>query len=112
MPTITDEQMQQMLSTTKPYTVLILKTGPKWESPGYRDIVREHGRRNFELRAQGVLSIVCPISDGSGTTGIGIFNASVEETQKIMDDDPGVKAGLFVYELHASRSFPGDSLPS
>ena len=112
MPTITDEQMQQMLSTTKPYTVLILKTGPKWESPGYCDIVREHGRRNFELRAQGVLSIVCPISDGSGTTGIGIFNASVEETQKIMDDDPGVKAGLFVYELHASRSFPGDSLPS
>ncbi len=31
--------------------------------------------------------------------------------QAIMDEDSGVKAGIFVYEIHASRSFPGDSLP-
>jgi hypothetical protein len=44
-------------------------------------------------------------------TGIGIFDASIEEVQKIMDEDPGVKAGVFVYEAYACRSFPGDSLP-
>jgi hypothetical protein len=112
MPTITDDDMRQMMTTTKPYTVVILKTGPQWNTPGFRDTVWEHGRRNFELRAQGLLSIVCPIADDSGVTGVGVFNANVEETQKIMDGDPGVKAGVFVYEIHASRSFPGDSLPA
>ncbi len=112
MPTITDDHMREMMTTTKPYTVVILKTGPKWDPNGSRDIVWEHGRRNFELREQGLLSIVCPIRDDSGTTGVGVFNATIEETKKIMDDDPGVKAGIFVYEVHASRSFPGDSLPS
>jgi hypothetical protein len=29
-----------------------------------------------------------------------------------MEDDPGVKAGVFVYEVHPCRSFPGDSLPA
>jgi hypothetical protein len=29
-----------------------------------------------------------------------------------MDEDPGVKAGIFVYEVHACRGFPGDCLPS
>jgi hypothetical protein len=33
------------------------------------------------------------------------------EVKKIMDEDPGVQAGVFVYEIHATRSFPGDSLP-
>jgi hypothetical protein len=28
-----------------------------------------------------------------------------------MDEDPAVKEGIFAYELHASRSFPGDMLP-
>jgi hypothetical protein len=74
-------------------------------------IIWEHGRRNFTLRADGVLSLVCPISDGSDVSGIGIFNAPAEEVKKIMDEDPAVKAGVFVYEVHVCRSFPGDSLP-
>ena len=111
MQTITDDYMQKMLATTKPYTVVILKTTSKRQEPDADKIVREHGRRNFALRAEGLLSIVCPVNDGSGVSGIGIFNTTVEETKKLMDDDPGVKAGIFTYEVHASRSFPGDSLP-
>ena len=53
-----------------------------------------------------------PIRDGSGVNGVGIFNATVAETRAIMDADPGVQAGIFVYELHPTRGFPGDSLPS
>ncbi len=78
---------------------------------GVKSIIWEHGRRNFELRAAGVLSIVCPVTDESEIAGIGIFNASIEEVSKLMDEDPGVKADVFVYELHPCRSFPGDSLP-
>jgi hypothetical protein len=28
-----------------------------------------------------------------------------------MGDDPGVAAGVFTYEVHSCRGFPGDSLP-
>ena len=111
MATITDEYMRQMLAKTRNYTIAILKAGPNKNREGAEKIIWEHGRRNFELRADGVLSIVCPVADGSDVSGIDIFNAPVEEVKKIMDEDPGVIAGVFVYEIHACRSFPGDSLP-
>lgn len=66
---------------------------------------------NFALRADGFLPIVCPVNDGSGLSGVGIFTTSVEETKKIMDEDPGVKAGVFTYEVHPCRGFPGSTLP-
>jgi len=112
MIAITDEFMREMLTKTKPYCIVILKAGPNKRAPGADTIIWEHGRRNFALRAEGVPAIVCPFRDGTDVSGIGIFNASAEETQRIMDDDPGVQAGVFVYELHACRSFPGDSLPA
>src|SRR5579864_6593340 len=111
MTTITDEFMRQMLSTTRQYCIVILQAGPKKNEDGVEKIIWEHGRRNFALRADGVLSIVCPISDGSNVSGIGIFNAPVEEVTKIMDEDPAVQAGVLIYETHACRGFPGDSLP-
>jgi len=111
MTTITDEYMRQMISQTRQYCIVILKAGPKKHEEGVEKIIWEHGRRNFALRAEGVLPVVCPISDGSDVSGIGIFKAPLEEVKKIMDEDPGVKAGVFVYELHVCRGFPGSSLP-
>jgi hypothetical protein len=108
--TITNEFMQRMLATAKDYCVMILRQGPKSSQPGADHIVWEHGRRNFQLRAKGVLSIVCPVVFGRDIKGVCIFNASVDETRRIMDEDPGVQAGIFVYETHLCRSFPGDSL--
>ncbi|MCZ7394608.1 MAG: hypothetical protein ABOK23_01370 [Candidatus Methanoperedens sp.] len=111
MQTITDDFMRRMLPTTKNYCLVILRAGPKSKELGAEKIIWEHGRRNFALRADGLLSIVCPVIDGSDVRGVGIFNTSVEETKRIMDEDPGVKAEIFVYELHACRSFPGSCLP-
>ena len=112
MNIITDEYMRRHIASAKNYCIVILKAGPNINKDGVESIIWEHGRRNFALRADGVLPIVCPVSDDSDVSGIGIFNASVEETRKIMDEDPGVQAGVFVYELHPCRSFPGSSLPS
>jgi hypothetical protein len=108
---ITDEFMQQMLPLTKNYCIVILKAGPNKNMPGAEKIIWEHGRRNFSLRAEGLLPIVCPVSDGSNISGIGIFNADADEVKKIMDEDPGVKQEVFIYEIHPCRSFPGDRLP-
>jgi len=111
MKEITDDYMLQMMKVTREYCAVILRSGPAAKSPDRDKIVWEHGRRNFALRAEGTLSIVCPIRDGSDVHGVGIFDGTVEEIRKVMDDDPGVKSGVFVYEIHPCRGFPGDRLP-
>ncbi len=111
MTTITDEYMREMLPTAKDYSIVILHATPKRSEPGADLIAWEHGRRNFALRADGLLSIVCPVNDESNVRGISIFNVSVAEARKIMDGDPAVKAGIFTYEVHACKGFPGDTLP-
>lgn len=112
MNSITDEFMREMLAKTRSYTVVILRATPKRRDPGADKIVWEHGRRNFQLRAEGVLSIVCPVSDGTDVSGVAIFKADPEATRTIMENDPGVKAGIFEYDIHPTVSFPGDALPS
>jgi hypothetical protein len=111
MKTFTDEEMGELLPSAKAYTVAILKRGPRFADPAAPAVVWEHGRRNFGLRDDGVLAVVLPVTDGSDVCGVGVFAATVEETTEIMDDDPGVVAGVFTYEAHPCRGFPGDSLP-
>lgn len=91
MTEITDEFLWQMISHTKNYCVVIPKAGPNRNKTGVEKIIWEHGRRNFLLRAEGLLSIVCPVSDESNVSGVGIFNANIDEVKSIC--------------------FPGDCLP-
>lgn len=111
MTIITDEFMRQMQEKTKEYCVCILKTTPKRGQTGANQFVTEHNRYMLVLRVKGVLAIMFPISDGGPAGGVHIFNTGAEEVKKIMDEDPAVRAGIFTYELHLSRSFPGDALP-
>jgi hypothetical protein len=111
MTEITDEYMQEMLGKSKAYTAVLLRATAKASEADARRIIWEHGRRNFVLRAEGKLPIVCPATDDSDWAGIGIFDATPEEVERIMADDPGVKAGLFTYEVHPVRGFPSSSLP-
>jgi hypothetical protein len=109
---ISDEYMRDQLTGTRPYTCVMLSRGPSYDGPDRDRIIWEHGRRNFSLRAGGVLAIVCPILDDTPRCGIGIFNASVEETTGIMQGDPAIRAGVLVFEVHPVSSFPGDKLPA
>lgn len=111
MTTITDEYMYEMLPKSREYTIVLLKEGPGANQADVQKIIWEHGRRNFALRADGILSVVCPVTEETGLSGLCIFNATVDESRKIMDEDPAVQAGIFVYEVHPCRGFPGDQLP-
>jgi len=111
MPEIGDHYMQEMLGKSRTYTAILLRKTAKFSEPDSGQIVWEHGRRNFALRAEGKLPIVCPATDDSDWAGIDIFDATPDEVDPIMQDDPGVKAGLFTYELHPVRGFPGSILP-
>jgi hypothetical protein len=111
MTHLTDEQMHRALAETREYTVVLLMAGPAYGTEAARPIVWEHGRRNLELRADGVMNIVCPVMDDSPLCGLAIHAGTVDEVRTIVEGDPGVRAGVFTYELHPARSFPGDSLP-
>ena len=110
MTRFSDEQMQAAMTQTREYTVVLLEAGPQYGTEAAKPVIWEHGRRNFELRADGILNIVCPITDDSPLCGVGIFAGTADDVRRVMDDDPGVRAGVFTYRIHPTRSFPGDAL--
>jgi hypothetical protein len=111
MKAFTDDEMTALLPTAKAYSVVILKRGPKFAEDTALAIIWEHGRRNFGLRHDGVLAVVLPVTDSSDVCGVGVFTGTVDETVALMNEDPGVQAGVFTFEAHGCRGFPGDSLP-
>ena len=110
MNPITDDYMREMLSKCKPYTIVILRKTPQYDGSVIDKIVWEHGRRNFELKREGKLNVVCPVRDESDIGGVGIFSTDAVETRRLMDGDPAVMAGILTYEIHATMSFPGSML--
>ena len=112
LPTITDDYMQSRLGRAQSYALVILKKTPKYEPPRTDPIVWEHGRRNMALEQHGLLSIVCPVRDDSDLAGICIFALSPERVAEVMTEDPGVKAGIFSFEVHPIAGFPGAALPA
>lgn len=111
MKHFTDQEMGELLPSAREYSVVILKRGPRFGDESSPAIIWEHGRRNFGLRDDGVLAVVLPVADESDLCGIGVFAATVDETTAIMQEDPGVAANVFTYQVHPCRGFPGDALP-
>ncbi len=60
---INDEELRELLQTFRPYSVALLCWGPNRHMEGAKAIAWEHRRRMASLRADGVMSIVCPVVD-------------------------------------------------
>ena len=110
MRIFTDEEMQALRPATRGVLACAAEGGAEYGTDESRALVWEHGRRNFGLREAGSLAVVCPMTDDSDLCGVGIFTTAVEETRTLMNDDPGVVAGVFTCEVHPVRGFPGDAL--
>lgn len=111
MVEITDAVMRERLAAARSYVLVLLHEGPNCDRENSRPIIWEHGRRNMQLSDQGVMPMVCPMTDDSPLCGIAIFAAEPDRVTEIMDGDPGVQAGIFTYEIHPCRGFPGSTLP-
>lgn len=107
----TDEMMRERLAATAEYTLAILRVTDKRGDAGADEIIWEHGRRNMELHADGVLPIVCPVRDGTDMAGVCVFAQTPERVREILEGDPAVQAGLLTYTIHPCRGFPGSTLP-
>ena len=86
------------------YVMGVVHKGPKWtpEDNAYtRGIQEGHLANVRKMMAAGKLIVAGPFSDNGELRGVFIFKlASVEEAKAMVDEDPAVKAGRMVVELH------------
>ena len=86
------------------FQMAILKKGPKWETTKEADrhsILTQHLTNVITMLNARRAVIAGPFGDDTGLAGIFILrSAAVDEAKAWVDDDPAVKAGLFVVEMH------------
>ena len=86
------------------FQMAILKMGPKWETTKEADrnaILKQHLGNVVSLLDSGKAIIAGPFGDHTGPAGIFIFRSNgAEEAKAWVDNDPAVKAGLFIAEMH------------
>jgi hypothetical protein len=108
---VTDEQIQQLVETAKPYSVALLWWGPERFRDGAETIEREHQRRMVALRADGAIAILSPIASDT-LAGVAIMTVPTEVARQVMDEDPCVQASMIRCDVYQGHSFPGDTLPA
>jgi uncharacterized protein YndB with AHSA1/START domain len=111
LPWISDEAMRSRLAGAAAYTAVVLLPTEQLVRPQVDPLIWAHGRRNMALVAEGIAPIITPTAGGTGPSGFAIFTTDPDETRAIMDADPAVAAGIFTYEIHPVRGFPGSTLP-
>ena len=109
--TVTDEQIQQLAATAKPYSVALLHWGPERHMDGAEATELEHQRRLVSLRADGVIAILCPAASEI-LAGVIIMTVPPDEARTIMDGDRCVQADMIRCEVFQVHGFPGDALPA
>ena len=103
-PTETADPQETATKTT--YLVLY-RPGPAWltgksvmEQP-----LKEHGKYMLSLYIKGSMKLAGPLSDNAG--GAVLLEVSHEaEAKAIVENDPAVRSGVFVYEMHPWKLQP------
>ena len=88
----------------KNYVLCILKTGPKdaeITGDARKEVFAGHFANIGRLADEGKLAVAGPFGkNDKNFRGLYIFNvATIEEAEKLVQLDPAVKAGVFVYDL-------------
>jgi uncharacterized protein YciI len=96
-PPATTQGMEQ-------YTLVLMKSGEKWDpsAPGFMDVMKQHPAFIQEMTERGNMAIAgpFPFSDQGELRGVAIFRVGSEQTAKLTQGDPTVKAGLLKTEIH------------
>ena len=107
-------KLQEILAKGKQYTLVFLKKGLHFDMLDPKELQNnqtQHLEYLLGLREKGVLCINGPVTDECDIVGVSIYNSHDKaEIEALVSNDPGVKAGRFVYEIHTWFSFPGDKL--
>lgn len=90
-------------SGLRPYTFVLLKTGPKRmpEGPARDEMFKGHFANMGRLAKEGLLVYAGPLDGVDGLRGLFIFaTADLEAARKAVDTDPVIINGEMVAELH------------
>ena len=69
----------------------------------------EHGKYMLSLYIKGSMKLAGPLTDNAG--GAVLLEVSDEaEAKAIVANDPAVKSGIFLYEMHPWKLVPWDQL--
>jgi uncharacterized protein YciI len=86
------------------YTLVLMKRGDKWnpDAPGFIDVMKQHHAFVEQMTEQGKLAVAgpFPFDDQGELRGVAIFRVGADQTAKLTQDDPIVKAGLLKPEIH------------
>ena len=97
-PEVTDAQ--QLVVVNRSFLV-IYRPGPAWVpgKPVTEQPLKEHGKYMLSLYISGSMKLAGPLTDNAG--GAVLLDVADEAKAKaIVAEDPAVKSGIFVYELH------------
>jgi len=110
MAEITSEEIMAEVAKGKPYTLVLLKRGPNFESMAHLQM--QHLQHIFGMRHAGQELITLPIMDpDSELAGIGLFaTADKEEAARLTSADPVVIAGRLTFEILGCMGLPGDAV--
>lgn len=75
---ITDDQIQELLATAKPFSVALLSWAPQRHRPGADAIELEHQRRMVSLHADGTIAVLCPVLSDT-LAGVAIMTRAADE---------------------------------
>ena len=107
---VTHDEVRQLAATARPYSLAILRWGPARRQSAAVETENLHQRRMVELRRDGKIAILCPVSSDT-ICGVAILTVPLEEAIGIMKGDPCVQSGMMTCEVLPCHSFPGDALP-
>jgi uncharacterized protein YciI len=86
------------------YSLVLMKRGDNWNptSPEFMDVMKQHPAFVKQMTDQGTLAIAgpFPLNAEGDLRGVAIFRVGAEQTAKLTQDDPTVKAGLLKPEIH------------
>lgn len=95
------------------YFVVFLKTGPNrsQSEEEANEIQKKHLAHLSKVADMGKTSITGPFGDDGEIRGIVVYNtATMEEAKKLAEQDPAVKAGRLVVEVHPWWAAKGSTL--
>jgi uncharacterized protein len=111
---ISPEWIMQKVATGKPFTLLLLIAGNEdtIEKEAAEALQIGHLTHLFTLEQEGHISIFGPVLNDTRIRGIIVFNTTdKEQINRLMSEDPYIKAAYFTYELLDWFSIPGQTLP-
>jgi hypothetical protein len=94
---------------TKETYLVIYRPGPAWleGKSVFEQPLKEHGKYMLNLYIKGFMKLAAPLTDNAGGAVLLVVGQE-SEAKAIAAEDPAVKSGIFLYEIHPWKLQPWD----